>query len=149
MRSRKDVPSRGRIWAAVVMLFVLVGGGCGGSPILQLSLARDASFERPTYVGVYFLSQETVLDGEPLVDLIDNPDRYTEGVVRKEFVTVYPGDTKAIDLQGYDPKIGWIVVVADLADSPCARLKQAVKSGSSLKMEVAIEEECLTLRSAK
>jgi hypothetical protein len=126
----------------------LAAGGCGGSATLRLSLARDASFERPTYVGAYFLSQESVLDGEPLVDLIDKPEQYTEGVVRKEFVTVYPGDTKVINLEAYDPKIGWIVVVADLADSPCARIKQAVEPGSSLRMQVAVEKECLTLVAA-
>jgi hypothetical protein len=122
---------------------------CGGPSKLRLSVERDAGFEHPTYVGVYFLSQESVLDGEPLVELIDNPDQYTDGVVHKEFVTVYPGDTKLVELIGPDPRISWVVVVADFADSPCARAKQPVPSGSSLSLLVDLQEKCVELRPAE
>ncbi|MCA9727095.1 MAG: hypothetical protein R3E12_03480 [Candidatus Eisenbacteria bacterium] len=128
---------------------VLALSACGGSSRLQLSVMRGTSFEHPTYVGVYFLSQESVLDGEPLVDLIDNPDKYTDGVVRKEFVTVYPGDSKSIEVLKPDPRIAWIVVVADFPDTPCARAKQAVKPGSSLALQVDVQDKCIQVSPGK
>lgn len=141
---------RGSWWArGMGILCLLLPLACGGSNKLQLSVARGAAFEHPTYVGVYFLSQESVLDGEPLVELIDNPEQYTEGVVRKEFVTVYPGDTKSIELQNPDPRISWVVVVADFAESPCARVKRPVKSGSSLALRVDVQEKCIEVNEVK
>lgn len=138
-------------WSAMAAgIFCLLAlAACGGSNKLQLSVARDAGFEHPTYVGVYFLSQESVLDGEPLVELIDNPENYTEGVVRKEFVTVYPGDSKSIELENPDPRISWVVVVADFAESPCARVKRAVRSGSSLALRVDVQEKCIEVSEVK
>ena len=134
-----------RFWLAKAagILCLVALAACGGSSKLELSVARDAAFEHPTYVGVYFLSQESVLDGEPLVELIDNPENYTEGVVRKEFVTVYPGDTKSSELESPDPRISWVVVVADFAESPCARVKRPVRSGSSLALRVDVQETCI------
>lgn len=142
--SRVTGPARkcrvaGAAWLAVMWML----SGCGGSSKLQLSVARSAEFEHPTYLGVYFLSQESALNGVKIVDLIDNPEKYTEGVVGKQFVTVYPGDTKSIELENPDPRISWIEVVADFAESPCARVKRQVRSGSSLSLRVDVQEQCV------
>lgn len=146
----KRAPGIDRFFVVMLTGIIAIGlSACGGSSKLQLSVVRDASFEHPTYVGVYFLSQESVLDGEPLVDLIDNPEKYSEGVVRKEFVTVYPGDTKPIELENPDPRISWVVMVADFADSPCARVKRAVRSGSSLSLQIDVQEQCIEVSEVK
>jgi predicted component of type VI protein secretion system len=130
----------------VLSLLLLVLGGCGGGSYIHLNLMRDVSHDKPVYVGVYFLSQEAAIDAAAIPDLIDNPEEFTEGVVAKQVLPVYPGEVKPVPMENYDPLIRWIAIVADFGTSAeCTRDKKAVPAGSKLEISVAIEADCIQL----
>ncbi len=128
-------------------VLALVTASCGGGTFINVALVRDVSEDKPAYVGVYYLSEESAIDAEPIPDLIDSPESFTDGVVSSEVFPVYPGENKVIPLPNYDPSITWIAVVADFAEAgPCTRIKQPVEPGSKVQWTILVEDECLKLQ---
>ena len=130
----------------LVLLLVLSGCGGGGGSYIRLNLMRDVSHDKPVYVGVYFLSQEGAIDAASIPDLIDSPDQFTDGVVAKQVIPVYPGEVKPLPMDNYDTRIRWVAVVADFGSAAeCARDKHAVPPGSKIELTVQIEANCIEL----
>jgi len=124
------------------LLFSLAG--CGGSSHINLALLRDVTEDQPAYVGVYYLSQESVLDAASIQDLIDSPESFTDGVVDKEIFPVYPGNQKSLFQENFDPEIRWVLVVADFPGGrECTRVKRAVPAGGKLDLTITVEANCL------
>ncbi|MEZ4649562.1 MAG: type VI secretion lipoprotein TssJ [Candidatus Eisenbacteria bacterium] len=129
---------------AAIAMFAL--SACGGGSYLQVNLLRDATHDKPVYVGVYYLSQEAAIDGASIPDLIDNPDQFSDGVVDKRVLPVYPGEVKPITMENYAPDIKWIAVVADFGSSAeCTRDKKPVPPGSKFALNVKVEADCIEL----
>lgn len=145
MNRQGTCSSRTALVAASLLLLVLAG--CGGGSYIHLNLMRDVSHDKPVYVGVYFLSQEAAIDAASIPDLIDNPDQFTDGVVARQVLPVYPGEVKPLPMDNYDPSIRWVAIVADFGSSAeCTRDKKAVPPGSKLDLSVSIEADCIQLK---
>lgn len=139
--------------ASLLLAQVFLAAGCGNSSYIRMKVARPDSFEQPVWVGAFFLSQETALDGVETRDLIDQPDSYgpSAGVVDKEVFPVYPGEAaRSLAREKYDPRIGWVLLVGAFPNSePCAREKIKVKPESELTLQVSVEEQCLKVNKKK
>ncbi|MFC1573459.1 hypothetical protein ACFL6M_07675 [Candidatus Eisenbacteria bacterium] len=136
----------------MVLTFCLLAGfsscaGCSKSYI-RVNLGRPGNLGRPVWVGVYFLSQESVLDNTPNTELSD-PEWTPEGpgVEDKEVFPIYPGgNIRQIVREKYNPSIRWVVVAAGFPEAkPCARQKIPVKEGAKLTITVTAAEECIQL----
>ena len=134
----------------LVLALAIFPFSCGGRYI-RLNLDRAASFERPVYVAIYFLSKGSALDEESNADLVDRADELgkREGVVGSEVRPVYPGTPDVVLNQEYDPKISWVLVAANFKDaSPCARAKVAVKKDAKLALRARVDEKCIEVKKA-
>jgi hypothetical protein len=131
----------------VALVGLVLVSGCG-QRYIKIDLDRPDELSQPAWVGVYFLSQETVLNDLENDQLAD-PDGVdgVAGVVDKEVFPVYPGDqAHQINKKEYDPKIRWIVVAAGFPDArPCARQQIPVSEGADLKIRVIVDEDCIFL----
>jgi len=129
---------------ALAVLTLLAG--CGKSHI-NLDLVRSGDSERAVWVGVYFLSQESVLDDKDAT-VLSNPDGVSlgGGVIDKEVFAVYPkAEAHRIDLEDFNPEISWVLVAAGFPDAmECARQKVQVKD-DKLNIAVTVGKECITL----
>lgn len=120
--------------------------GCG-SRYIAIELDRPTDLDRPAWIGVYFLDQETALDGHDNVQLAD-PDAVGigAGVVAKEVYSLQPGTAKTIRMEEYDQQIQWIVVAAGFPGDPeCARKKIPVEEGSKLSLSITVHRDCITV----
>ena len=131
----------------LTLSLILCQSGCGRH--IKVYLERPAEMPQPAWVGVYFLSMESALDGMSNIELSD-PDAVSVGgeVVYKEVYPLHPGGAiHRIILKDYNPEIRWVVVAAGIPDNPqCARKKVPVKEGSKLKISVTVNEKCIDLK---
>lgn len=132
----------------VLALALLIGqAGCGRH--IKVYLERPAEMPQPAWVGVYFISMESALDGMSNIQLSD-PDAVSIGgeVIHKEVYPLHPGgEIHRIILDDYNQDIRWVVVAAGIPDNPqCARKKVPVKEGAKLKLIVTVNEECIDLK---
>ena len=143
----KGMERRVALWA--VAAATLFAAGCGGGSYIRARLERPVQYEQPVWVGVYFLSQESALDGVETSKLIDSPDSYGEsaGVIDREVFPVYPGaDVHTVLREKYDPRIAWVLFVAFPKGEACSRQKLAVKKDAELTLTVSVEEQCLVVK---
>jgi hypothetical protein len=150
--------TRGALWIAAALMTGFISGclGCGGAKVLRVGLDRDATYERPVWVGVYFVNSATALDGRENAELTtkENAKNFgpPDGVIGTPSIQpVYPGrDPIIIPMEDYDPAISHILVVANYPDpGDCSRLKVPVKKGSSLTLMVSVGAECLKIAGKK
>lgn len=135
-----------RVGLFVGLLTATFLSACGGGSYIRMNLLRDVAHEKPVYVGVYFLSQESAIDAASIPDLIDNPEQFADGVVARQVFPVYPGEIRPLPLENYDPAIRWVALVADFgSDAECARAKTPVSPGAKLDLQVSLEADCLRL----
>jgi hypothetical protein len=131
----------------LVLALLMVQTGCGRH--IKVYLERPAETPQPAWVGVYFLSNESALDGMSNIELSD-PDAVPVGgeVIYKEVYPLHPGgDINRIVLDDYNPEIRWVVVAAGIPDDPlCARHKVPVQEGAKLKLIVTVNEKCIDLK---
>jgi hypothetical protein len=145
-RLARRVGRGGQMLTLASLLLLL---GCGRGAYIRVQVARPGEFAQPVWVGVYFLSQETGLDGIETHELIDNPDRFdaAAGVIDKEVFPVYSGEAPhPVAREKYDPRIGWVVIAAGFPKpEACAREKFKVKKDAEITFKVSVEEKCLKI----
>ncbi len=126
---------------------LILCAGCGKSYV-RVHLDRPDNLKQPAWVGVYFLSQESVLDDLDNIRLSD-PDAVPlgEGIVDKEVYPIYPGEeVRRIERLEFDPEIRWVVIAAGFPDAQrCAREKVRVDEGAKLTLTVTVDEKCINL----
>ena len=132
------------LWAIAGLILV---AGCG-QRYIKVNLERPGSLSQPAWVGVYFLSQESALDGLDNRQLAD-PDAVAPGggVVRKEVIPLYPGgQVRHFELKPYQEEIQWVVVAAGFPDAQeCALRKIQVPKGAKLTINVSVTENCVNV----
>lgn len=139
--------------------FVLVAGllaplvtGCGGAAALKMSLERPAEEKGAVWVGVYFLSKPSALDGKSIAELIDKPEvsKAVDGVLDQEVFSLQPGrGPRDILREEYEKKLSGVNTILVVANFPkpgdCARQTITVKKGESINLRIAVAEKCLSV----
>lgn len=126
--------------------------GCGGAAALRMSIDRPAENKGPIWVGVFYLTKESALDGKSVADLIDKPEavKGMDGVLDKEVFSVQPGKDRPILREEYEKSLLGLNTILVVANFPkptdCARQKIAVKKGEDIKYHISVTEKCLEVK---
>lgn len=138
--------------ATALMAFSLSGClGCGGDPYIQADLERGTGLKQPAWVGVYYLSQESALDGMDPTDLVSRTKAEeklagVQGIVMKEIHPIYPDQPMLILKEKPDKAIRWVVIVSNLKGGKCSIEKVALGDKKEVKIHITVEEECLVVK---
>lgn len=137
---------------ALALLVPLVSG-CGGAASLQMSIERPAEEKGAVWVGVYFLSKPSALDGKSIAELIDKPEasKAVDGVVDQEVFSLQPGrGPRAVLREEYEKRLNGVNTILVVANFPkpgdCARHKETVKQGDSVNLLISVAEKCLSVK---
>ena len=131
--------------------------GCGHPAKLDMSIDRPAEYKGPIWVGVFFLSKESALDGKSVADLIDKPEavKGMDGVLDQDVFSVQPGKDRVESREKYekDPKLMGLNTILVVGNFPkptdCARQKLTVKKGEDIKYKISVSEKCLEVTPGK
>lgn len=126
--------------------------GCGHPAGMNMTIDRPAENKGPIWVGVFYLTKESALDGKSVAELIDKPEavKGMDGVLDKEVFSVQPGKDRPIVREEYEKTLLGLNTILIVANFPkptdCARQKIAVKKGEDLKYTVSVAEKCLEVK---